>query len=92
MTKIKKPYRSGKSKALKFLEDLSNGLTRCVIDFLSLSGHQLLINSTGDKYQSAEQRAYQKEIEAAKGFYVIARTFEGFLEWYDEFIKSIGHE
>jgi len=43
--------------------------------------------NTGDNYQSPEQKLYQKQIEQAGGVYVIARTFQGFYEWYCEFVK-----
>jgi len=126
----------------KYTDQTSNGLTKCIIDFLNVSGHQserisstgrLIDNSktvidcigrsrkigsakwikgtgktgtadisatilgrsvkievkckaTGDNIQSEEQKLYQKEIEAAGGTYLIARTFEGFMVWYSEFL------
>lgn len=45
--------------------------------------------ATGDRYQSAGQKDYQRMIEAAGGLYVIANDFEGFYQWY---IKLFGHE
>jgi hypothetical protein len=128
----------------KYQDNTSNGLTKCVIDFITLNGFQAeRINSigrsidttetvidvigrarqignvswikgsstngtadissiilgrsikieikckaTGDNYQSKDKIAYQKEIEAAGGVYVIARTFEGFKEWYQKFIEN----
>ena len=44
--------------------------------------------ATGDRYQSEDQKAYQQEIEAAGGVYIIAREFTGFMEWYNQFVKS----
>lgn len=44
--------------------------------------------ATGDNYLSPEQKIYQKKIEQAGGVYVVARTFQGFYEWYLEFVKS----
>lgn len=129
----------------KYSDQTSNGLTKCIIDFLNVSGHQaervnstgrmidntktvkdcigrvrkvgsvqwvkgtgrtgtadisatilgrsvkieVKCDATGDRYQSEEQKLYQKEIEAAGGTYVIARTFEGFMEWYNGFLKDI---
>ena len=129
----------------KYTDQTSNGLTKCIMDFLKVSGHQAeRINSTGrmidntktvkdcigrsrkigsvqwikgqgrtgtadvsatilgrsvkievkcaatgDRYQSEEQKLYQKEIEAAGGIYVIARTFEGFMEWYNGFLNDM---
>ena len=37
--------------------------------------------ATGDNKQSNGQIAYQKEIEAAQGIYLIVRTFQGFYNW-----------
>lgn len=121
----------------KFEDKTSNGLTRCVITFLRLSGWQAeRINSqgrvidnrrtvtdiigkqriigniqriptsgtrgtadisatirgrsvkievkcaaTGDR-QSEAQKHYQREVEAAAGFYVIASSFPQFYGWY----------
>ncbi|MEO8236082.1 MAG: hypothetical protein ABI549_11755 [Flavobacterium sp.] len=39
--------------------------------------------ATGDDLQSEGQIAYQKEIEAAKGVYLIVRTFSDFYEWFN---------
>jgi len=36
----------------------------------------------GRDRQSEYQKAYQAEIEKAGGIYVIARTFQGFFDWY----------
>ncbi|MCQ2077878.1 MAG: hypothetical protein MJZ20_12780 [Bacteroidaceae bacterium] len=36
----------------------------------------------GTDRQRPEQKQYQADIEKAGGYYVIAKTFEGFLEWY----------
>ena len=36
----------------------------------------------GKDRQSKDQKAYQQEIEKAGGIYVIARTFQGFFDWY----------
>lgn len=44
--------------------------------------------ATGDNYLSKEQKDYRDNIIQAGGVYVIARTFEGFYEWYMNFIKS----
>lgn len=41
--------------------------------------------ATGDRYQSEDQKAYQREVETAGGVYIIAREFTGFLEWYNQF-------
>ena len=119
----------------------ANGLTRMVIDWLRLSGHQTervgntgrLIDRSkivyncigqarrigsvewikgtgtdgtsdihavvkgmaikieikaGKDRQSEAQRRYQESIERNGGVYMIVRTFEDFLNWYDQFIKD----
>jgi hypothetical protein len=43
----------------------------------------------GKDRQSDAQKAYQKAIEEAGGVYVIARDFEGFLNFYEQFCESI---
>ena len=40
----------------------------------------------GKDRQSPNQVAYQAMIEKAGGVYIIARDFEGFLQWYKSFI------
>jgi hypothetical protein len=42
----------------------------------------------GKDRQSQEQKEYQKHIESAGGIYYIARTFDEFIEWYDQTIKK----
>ncbi len=120
----------------------ANGLTKCIKDFLNLSGWQAeRINSAGryidgkkavtnivgfkrtigsgkwipgtttpgsadisatifgrsvkievkigrDK-QSPQQVKYQQDIEKAGGVYIIAKTLDSFLEWYDKFLIKI---
>jgi len=43
----------------------------------------------GKDRQSQAQKAYQKAIEEAGGVYVIAKDFEGFLSFYEQFCESI---
>ena len=38
--------------------------------------------ATGDNYQSAAQKYYQQQVEAAGGLYYIARDFQSFYYWY----------
>jgi len=40
----------------------------------------------GRDRQSPAQKKYQESVERSGGVYIIARTFEGFLDWYDKFI------
>jgi len=44
--------------------------------------------ATNDNYQSDGQRDYQRKIEQAGGVYIIARTFEGFYNWYCKFLNE----
>mgnify|MGYP003610168448 CR=1 FL=1 len=41
----------------------------------------------GKDRQSDAQRKYQQAIERAGGVYMIARDFDSFVEWFDEFVK-----
>ena len=127
----------------RYRDDTANGLTKCIIDFLKLSGWQAeRISNTGrpiderktfidvtgcqrtigrikwipgsgqrgtadisatiagravkievkigSDRQSPAQRDYQKAIEQAGGIYIIARSFEQFLDWYN--VKFEGDE
>lgn len=42
----------------------------------------------GKDRQSEAQKRYQEAIESAGGVYIIARDFDSFVEWYDQFIES----
>ena len=121
----------------RYRDDSANGLTKCIIHFLRLKGHQAeRISSTGRPIdrrrtftdvlgrtrsvgrmewipgtgtrgtadisatiagrsvkvevkvgkdrQSIHQKDYQKEVESAGGLYIIARSFAGFVDWYNE--------
>jgi hypothetical protein len=40
-------------------------------------------------FQSEAQKEYQRQIENAKGYYLIAKDFQGFLDWFtDKFKKA----
>jgi len=43
----------------------------------------------GKDKQSEVQKRYQQSIEAAGGTYFIARTFDDFIIWYDDFISCL---
>ena len=43
----------------------------------------------GKDKQSEAQREYQQHIEAAGGVYIIAKDFDGFIDWYEKFIASL---
>lgn len=42
----------------------------------------------GKDRQSEAQKRYQESIERAGGVYLIARDFDSFVEWFDEFVKK----
>jgi hypothetical protein len=42
----------------------------------------------GKDRQSDAQKRYQESIERAGGVYMIARDFDSFVEWFDEFVKQ----
>lgn len=42
----------------------------------------------GKDRQSEAQKRYQESIERAGGVYMIARDFDSFVEWFDEFVKQ----
>jgi hypothetical protein len=42
----------------------------------------------GKDRQSEAQKRYQESIERAGGVYMIARDFDSFVEWFDEFVKN----
>jgi len=122
-------------------DNSSNGLTKCIVDFLNWNGHfaertntmgrvldnrKTVIDVVGrartigsTKYipttgvkgssdikatingrmvaievkykkdkQSDAQKEYQELIEKAKGVYYIAKDFDSFVEWYDNYINS----
>lgn len=49
--------------------------------------------ATGDNYQSAAQKHYQQQVEAAGGLYYIARDFQSFYDWYFQtFEKGVNHD
>ena len=43
----------------------------------------------GKDRQSEAQKRYQENIEKAGGTYIIAKDFDSFVEWYNQFIESI---
>jgi hypothetical protein len=42
----------------------------------------------GKDKQSVVQKQYQLMIEAAGGIYIISKTFDDFVEWYDMFSQN----
>jgi hypothetical protein len=56
--------------------DISSTIKSCSVKI------EVKCKATGDNYQSAGQKLYQKNIEAAGGLYYIARDFQSFYDWY----------
>lgn len=144
LAKLKEQYPSLPDHAIpapKYTDNSANALTKCVIDFLNMSGYQAerintmgrmidnrrtytdvigrqktigstkYIPTTGTKgsadisatingrsvkievkhgkdRQSKEQKAYQEQVERAGGTYYIARDFQSFFDWYQQFVIS----
>lgn len=144
LAKLKEQYPSLPAHAIpvpKYTDNSANALTKCVIDFLNMLGHQAerintmgrmldnrktvtdvigrqktigstkYIPTTGTKgsadisatingksvkievkygkdRQSADQKAYQEQVEKAGGTYYIARDFQSFYDWYQQFVIS----
>jgi hypothetical protein len=142
VAKIKEQYPSLPDRAIpipKYTDNSANALTKCICDFLNMSGYQAerintmgrmldnrktytdvigrqktigstkYIPTTGTKgsadisatiagrsvkievkygkdRQSDEQKAYQEQIEKAGGTYYIARDFQSFYDWFQEFV------
>jgi len=78
---------------------LSNGLTRQTVTWTKGTGtrgtadiHAVIKGRAvkievkyGKDRMSEYQREYQTEIESAGGVYLIAKTFDDFLQWWDSF-------
>ena len=123
----------------KWNDSTANGLTKCIVQFLQMSGHQAeRINTMGvyrgpkkvkdvdgitrtigkgtytkststkgsadisatirgrsvkievkigKDRQSEAQKRYQEMIERAGGVYIIAKNFDDFVEWYENFVS-----
>ena len=52
----------------------------------TIRGRSVKIEVKQKDRQSEAQKRYQESIERAGGTYIIARSFDQFLEWYNEFI------
>ena len=129
-------------RAQKYSDKRANGLTKCITDFLKLSGWQAerissmgrmidkrVINTDclgrqrtigslqyikgtstngtadisatikgrsvkievkiGADRQSEAQKKYESDVNKAGGVYVIAKDFDMFMEWYNNYIQSL---
>ena len=56
----------------------------------TIAGRSVKIEiKAGRDRQSEAQKEYQRKVESAGGVYLIVRSFDSFLTWYDAFISSI---
>jgi hypothetical protein len=55
----------------------------------TIRGRSVKIEIKQKDKQSEAQKQYQQAIENAGGVYIIVRTFDEFVVWYDKFIQSL---
>jgi hypothetical protein len=56
----------------------------------TIKGRSVKIEVKYGKYRQSEyQKEYQQAIETAGGVYVIAKDFDSWYEWFNQFVKSI---
>jgi len=55
----------------------------------TIAGNSVKIEVKIKDKQSPNQKKYQEMIEKAGGTYTIARTFQGFVEWYQAYLAEI---
>lgn len=80
----------------------SNGLTRCIIDYINFNGgyanrihfiisgkHVTIEVKAGDDRLSLSQLTEMVRVTNAGGYYFIARSMESFLNWYEETILAV---
>jgi len=81
----------GRSRSIGGVEWIkSSGTTGTADISATIAGKSVKIEvKIGKDRQSDAQRQYQASIESSGGFYVIAKTFQGFWEWY---LKSFTNE
>ena len=54
----------------------------------TIKGRSVKIEVKIKDRQSEAQKRYQEHIEKAGGIYIIAKDFDSFVEWYNQFIQS----
>jgi hypothetical protein len=54
----------------------------------TIKGRSVKIEVKIKDRQSEAQKRYQEHIEKAGGTYIIAKDFDSFVEWYNQFIES----
>jgi hypothetical protein len=82
----------GRKRRIGSVTWIPSGSTPGSADISStIAGRSVKIEVKMKDRQSEAQKEYQRNIEAAGGIYIIVRTFDEFLQWYDQFIKGVSH-
>lgn len=83
----------GRKRRIGSVQWIPSGVTKGSADIsATVAGRSVKIEvKIGRDRQSEAQKEYQKKIEAAGGIYLIVRTFDEFLQWYDQFIIEASH-
>ena len=83
----------GRKKQIGSLQFIPSGSTPGSADIsATIAGRSVKIEvKVGRDRQSEAQKEYQQKVEAAGGFYYIACSLSGFLEFYDKFIEEVHH-
>lgn len=73
--------KDGNGRAFRATSSMQNGTADISA---TMWGRSVKIEvKIGNDRQSEAQREYQRQIENARGYYVTARDFKGFLEWFN---------
>ena len=82
----------GRKRRIGSVTWIPSGVTKGSADIsATIAGKSVKIEVKMKDKQSEAQRKYQEDVEAAGGVYIIVRTFDEFLQWYDKFIEEVGH-
>ena len=81
----------GRKKQIGSLQWIRSGSQRGSSDIHATlrGGKSIRIEVKTTDKQSEHQRKYQQQIESAGGIYLIVRSFDEFLQWYDEYINNV---
>ena len=81
----------GRKKRIGSVQWIPSGSTPGSADIsATVAGRSVKIEvKIGADRQSEKQKEYQRKVEAAGGIYIIVRTFDEFLEWYDRFMEEV---
>ena len=83
----------GQQRRIGSVQWIPSGVTKGSADIsATVAGRSVKIEvKIGRDRQSDAQRRYQLDIERSGGVYIIVRTFEDFLTWYDTFTGEANH-